>query len=192
MSTPHPLRLRAGHVYRTRELARFGANAPRLARRLVSSGQLVRLAHGLYAAPEQSRFGPTPPSDEELMRGFLDGAPFVFTGPERWNPLGLGSTAVFAQRLVYNTKRSGTFRFAGRQFVLRRVRFPAKLTPEWYVVDLLENADEAGASLEDLAASLRQALKRGRFDPEALRRAASSYGTVATRTLVDGALATAG
>ena len=41
------------------------------------------------------------------MRTFLDGGPFVFTGAERWNALGLVSTAAFAAPLVYNTKRSG-------------------------------------------------------------------------------------
>jgi hypothetical protein len=55
------------------------------------------------------------------MRAFLDGGPFVFTSPERWNALGLGSTAVFAAPLVYNTKRSGAFELGGRRFVLRRV-----------------------------------------------------------------------
>ena len=44
------------------------------------------------------------------MRAFLDGGPFVFTGPERWNALGLGTTAMFAVPL-YITKRDGTFAF---------------------------------------------------------------------------------
>jgi hypothetical protein len=47
------------------------------------------------------KFGPLPPSDDELMRAFLNAGAFVFTGPEYWNPLGLGATAMFASRLVY-------------------------------------------------------------------------------------------
>ena len=47
------------------------------------------------------------------MRAFLDGGRFVFTGPERWNALGLGTTALFATPLVYNTRRSGTFELGG-------------------------------------------------------------------------------
>lgn len=150
------------------------------------------LAHGLYAAPEKSRFGPAPPSDDELMRGFLGGAPFIFTGPERWNALRLGSTGLFAHQLVYNTKRSGTFDLGGRRFVLRRVRFPRKPTSEWYVVDLFEHADEAGASMSDLRASLHEALRRGDFDATRLRDAAADYGTLATRELIEDALAAAG
>src|SRR3990170_8802520 len=81
-------------------------------------------AHGLFVHPRRGRFGVVPPSDEELLRAFLCGAPFVLTGPDRWNALGLGTTAVFAAPLVYNTKRSGTFELGGRRFVLRRVAFP--------------------------------------------------------------------
>jgi len=65
----------------------------------------------LPGGPKLGRYGPFPPADHELMRGFLEGGCFVFSGPSRWNALGLGSTAVFASQLVYNTKRSGVFRF---------------------------------------------------------------------------------
>ena len=57
--------LEPGRVYRTRELATWSANAPRLARRLVDEGALVPLAHGLFAHLRPSRFGPVPPRDEE-------------------------------------------------------------------------------------------------------------------------------
>ena len=83
------------------------------------------LAHGLFAQLRRGRFGPVPPSDDEVMRAFLDGGPFVFTGPDRWNALGLGTTSLFAAPLVYNTKRSGTFDLGGRRYVLRRVAFPS-------------------------------------------------------------------
>jgi hypothetical protein len=175
-------------VYRTRDLAAWGANSPRLAKRLVREGALVPLAHGLFAHPKRSRFGVVPPSDEELMRAFLDGAPFLFTGPDRWNALGLGTTAVFAAPLVYNTKRSGTFEFGGRRFVLRRVAFPEIPPPEWFAVDLLEHTDQAGASRTDVAAQLSRALARGAFDRERLRDMAKLYSTKATQALVTAAL----
>jgi len=118
------------------------------------------------------------------MRAFLEGTPFVFTGSEHWNALGLGTTAVFAAPLVYNTKRSGAFHFGGRRFVLRRVAFPENPPPEWFVVDLLEHADQAGASRGDLSASLAQALARGTFSRERLLEMAKRYGTKATLALV--------
>lgn len=188
MPAPSHPDLQPGRVYRTRDLAPWGANAPRLAKRLVREGALVPLAHGLFAHPKRSRFGTVPPADEELMRAFLDGAPFVFTGPDRWNELGLGTTALFAAPLVYNTKRSGRFELGGRRFVLRRVAFPERPPREWYAVDLLEHADEAGASRSEVAAALARAVGRGSFDGEQLRAMAQRYGTKATQAVVESAL----
>ncbi len=177
-----------GRVYRTRELGQWRANPPRLAQRLVRAGQLVQLSHGLFVAPRRSRFGVVPPTDEALMRALLDGGPFVFTGPERWNALGLGTTAVFARPLVYNTKRSGLFDLGGRKFLLRRVAFPEAPSPEWFVVDLFENADQAAASLDDLTAALGTALRAGRFDRNSLVAAALRFGSRRTQQLVKRAL----
>lgn len=181
--------LRPGRAYRTKELAAWSANAPRLANRLVREGQLVPLAHGLFVHPRRSRFGDVPPTDDEVMRAFLDGGRFVFTGPERWNALGLGSTAMFAMPLVYNTKRSGTFELGGRRYVLRRVAFPDRPTAEWFVVDLFENARSAGADPRELAHALRRAVAAGSFDAGRLRELAQRYGTRQTRALVESALA---
>lgn len=177
-----------GRVYRTRELAQWSANAPRLAQRLVRDGQLVQLAHGLFAAPRRSRFGEVPPTDEALLRAFLDGEPFVFTGPERWNALGLGTTAAFATPLVYNTKRSGRFTFGSRQFLLRRVAFPETPSPEWFVVDLFENAEQAAAAREDLRGALEAALRAGKFDRDRLASMSTRYGSRRTQALVKAAL----
>lgn len=144
----------------------------------------MALTHGLYAAPRRGRFGDVPPADEEVMRAFLGDEPFVFTGPDRWNALGLGATALFAAPLVYNTKRSGMFELGGRRFMLRRVAFPRRPAPEWYVIDLFEHADQAGASRPELAAALRGAVRRKVFDAGRLRAAAEDYGTQATQAWI--------
>lgn len=188
MTAPAHPTLEPGRVYRTRELRAWSANAPRLAKRLLQEGRLRQLASGLYAHESISRFGAVPPTDHEIMRGFLDGGPFVFTGPDRWNALELGTTAVFATPLVYNTKRSGTFELGGRPFRLRRVAFPENPPLEWFVVDLIEHADEAGASRADLQSALSRALARNRFDRDRLREMAERYATRVTRVLVDSAL----
>lgn len=180
--------LTPGRVYRTKELSRWGENPSRLAKRLKRDHVLVELRHGLFYRPRHSRFGVVPPDERELMRAFLEGSPFVFTGPDRWNALGLGSTAVFAHQLVYNTKRSGVFEFGNRKFELRRVRFPRDPTPEWFAVDLLENHTRAGIGLDDLCEGLTHAVATGRLDAEALRRASEKYGTKRTQAVVNRAL----
>jgi hypothetical protein len=180
--------LNPGHVYRTRDLRVWSANAPRLAKRLVREGELVPLAHGLFVHPKRGRFGVVPPLDEEVLRAFLDDTPFVFTGPDRWNALGLGSTALFAMPLVYNKKRTGVFELGGRKYMLRRVPFPEAPVAEWFVVDLVEHADQAGVARSEVVRALAQALATGRFDRERLREMAGRFASKATRTLVESAL----
>ena len=178
------VRLVAGKVYRTSELKRWDSNPTRLAHKLVEEGHLTQLRHGLYVHSSQSRFGPVPPKDRELLRAFLAGDRFVETGPRFWNALGLGTTAVFAMPLVYNQKRSGVFEFGKRRFLLKRVAFPSKPTPEWYVVDLFENAEQAATSRSSLANALAHALARGEFDAKNLRQMARRYGSKQTQALV--------
>jgi hypothetical protein len=151
----------------------------------VERGLLQRLAHGLYLHPVQSKFGPVPPTDQALLRAFLVGGPFVLTGPEVWNALGLGTTALHADTLVYNTKRSGTFQLGGRVYRLRRVAFPRTPVREWFVLDLLEHAEEAGVSRLDLLDAVRTALDSGRLDVERLSAMASRYGSRTVQILLE-------
>lgn len=181
--------LEPGRVYRTREFARWSANPSRLVQRLVREGRLERLGHGLYFHPKQSRFGRVPPADAELMRAFLSGSAFVFTGSPQWNALGLGATAVQAVTTVYNTKRTEVVELGGRRFALYRVAFPHQPPPEWFVVDLLEHADQAGVSRAEVGLQLRNALAHGRFDSARLDAMAATFGTQPTRALLRDALA---
>lgn len=177
-----------GCVYRTRDLRRWTENPTRMAKRLVAQGQLTPLAQGLYAAPRQTRFGEAPPKTEAILDAFLDHTPFVLTGPEYWNALDLGSTALFPRQLVYNTKRSGEFDFGGRRFLLRRVAFPARVTREWYAVDLVEHRDTVGLATDVLVRRMRNAIAQGGLDGDRLRETAREYGTRNTQTLVEQAL----
>ena len=183
--------LESGRVYRTAHLRRWSANPTRLAAHLTERGALRRLSHGLYYAPRQSRFGETPPSEAALLETFLNGSPYVLTGPARWNALGLGSTALFAHPLVYNMKRSGKLDLGGRTFLFRQVAFPLGPTPEWFVVDLLRNAEAAGASRSTLEANLARAVAIGRFDADMLLAMASRYGRLQEQDAVRRALAIA-
>jgi hypothetical protein len=188
MNTPAQPELQPGRAYRTRDLRHWSANPTRLARRLVNEGRLREAAHGLYYAPRPTRFGPAPASDEELLRAFLGGEPYVVTGPPYWNALGLGATAMFAVKLVYNLSRTGEFVLDRRRFLLRRVYFPVNPAAEWFIVDLLQHHDMAGVGLSVLCEGLVATLKSRRWDRARLREMAETYGTKATLALVDEAL----
>jgi hypothetical protein len=129
-----------------------------------------------------------PGSDEALLRAFLRGEPFLVTGPPCWNALGLGSTAMFAAKLVYNRGRSGEFVLDRRGFLLRRVYFPENPSAEGFIVDLLQHHDMAGVGLDELRAGLVATLRDGRWDRARLAEMATTYGTRATQAVVEGAL----
>lgn len=179
--------LEAGRVYRTGHLRAWGANPTRLAQRLEAAGDLVSQGYGLWLAPRTTRFGRAPATDEALLDVFLDGTPWVMTGPPAWNALRLGSTALFAHPLVYNTKRTGRFVLGGRTFDLRREAFPVDAPAEWFVVDLLRHADTVGLAREQVAAEL--ARRRDQFDASRLREMAGRFGTRAVQDAVYKALA---
>jgi hypothetical protein len=172
--------LQAGNVYRREDLARLSTAVDRHLRELVATGKLKKLAQGLYHAPKQSRFGPLPPADEQVVGGFLKDKDFLVFSPSAYNTVGLGTTQLYNRTVVYNHKRHGVFKLGNRLFDFRvKPRFPKRLTPEFLYVDLLNNLDELA---EDRDAVLRQARsKLPLFNSIRLQRAVDSFGSLATR-----------
>ena len=175
--------LKAGRVYRREDLARLSKAVDRHLQELVSKGTLKKLAPGLYYAPKQSNFGPLPPTDEQLVQGFLRDKDFLVFSPSSYNTVGLGTTQLYNSTLVYNHKRHGVFKLGNRQFHFRvKPRFPKKLTPEFLYVDLLNNLDDLA---EDRDAVLSQArTKLLSFNQSLLLKTLDNYGSMATRKRV--------
>ena len=117
-----------------------------------------------------------PPTDAALLDAFLDGTPYVITGPEAWNALGLGSTALHVRLLVYNLKRTGRFELGGRSFQMRRTALPERPSPEWFVIDLLRNTDVAGVDRADVLQNLAARVRQGHFDRDKLLEMATRFG----------------
>jgi hypothetical protein len=175
--------LQAGRVYRREDLARLSNAVDRHLNELVSTGMLKKLAQGLYYAPKQSNFGPLPPTDEQVVRGFLRDKDFLVFSPSAYNTVGLGTTQLYNSTLVYNHKRHGVFKLGNRAFNFRvKPRFPKKLSSEFLYVDLMNNLEELA---EDRDAVLSQArTKLLSFNQSRLKEALDSYGNMATRKRV--------
>ncbi|TDM08009.1 MAG: hypothetical protein C4K60_00330 [Ideonella sp. MAG2] len=175
--------LQAGRVYRREDLARLSNAVDRHLRELVAAGVLKKLSQGLYHVPKSSSFGPLPPSDEQVVEGFLKDKSFLVFSPSAYNTVGLGTTQLYNRTLVYNHKRHGVFKLGNRQYDFRvKPRFPKTLTPEFLYVDLLNNLDELA---EDRAAVLHQARSQlPFFDAARLQKALESWGNLATRKRV--------
>jgi hypothetical protein len=175
--------LQAGRVYRREDLAGMSTAVDRHLRAMVASGRLKKLAQGMYYAPDQSTFGPMPPNDAEIVGTFLRDKNFLVFSPSAYNAVGLGTTQLYNQTLVYNHKRHGIFKLGNRQFDFRmKPRFPKKLTLEFLFVDLLNNLDELAEDRDQVLQHARQKLVT--LDANRMQHALEEFGSMAVRKRV--------
>lgn len=144
------LHLRAGRVYRRDELLSFSKALDRDLSLLTAKGVLERLGAGLYYKPAKSLFGLLPPDNQELVKAFLKNDDFLLYSWSQYNSLGLGLTQLCNQPVVYNRKRHGLFKLGNKTFDFRMVLrgFPKKLTPEFLLVDLVNNLSELAEDVD--------------------------------------------
>jgi len=172
--------LMPGKVYRRADLATRTTNVDRHLRTLVDKGELVKLQNGLYLHPKETAFGRAPADDDTLVRTFLKDNNYLLTSLNAYNSLGVGTTQLYNQQVVYNKKRHGVFNLGGRTFDFRRKPdFPRKLTPEFLLVDLLNNMKYVAEDHEALRARVRE--KALEMDVKKLATTAKKYGKVSTQ-----------
>ncbi len=177
--------LQPGGVYRRKDLLVQSHAVDRDLQLALRSGALCRVAQGLYYAPIKSVIGDVPPSDQALISKFLEDRYFLLLNPSYYNGLGLGTTQLYNQTLVYNHKRHGIIKIGGRTFDFRiKHRFPETLTTEFLWVDCLNNVNELAEDPDLVIDAARRSL--GRFDISVLRQAVLDYGSAVTRRLVQG------
>ncbi len=174
--------LRAGNVYRRSDLEPWSTSVDRHLAELVHEGRLEKLSGGLYYCPKVTKFGVEPPSDETLVEAFLKDDRFLLTSPNAYNTLGVGATQLYNQTVVYNHKRHGRHQFGQREFEFRRKpHFPKALSPEFLLVDLVNNAKHLA---EDKDMLLNNVLDKAvGFDQRRLSKTVKQYGGVAAKKL---------
>jgi hypothetical protein len=179
--------LRPGRVYRRQDLAQWSTAVDRHIKRLVEDGTLTKLSGGLYLCPKRTVFGKAPATEAALVAGFLKDDRFLLASPNAYNALGVGTTQLYDQTVVYNHKRHGHFSLGGRTFDFRvKPSFPKKLSREFLLVDLVNNLDRlAESELKVLARVKEQAAT---LDAARLRRVAHDYGNVKTKKFFSKAL----
>jgi hypothetical protein len=179
--------LKPGRAYRREELARWSTSVDRHLKQLVEQGVLKKLSGGLYAYPKETAFGPAPASDKDVVGAFLKDDRFLLASPNAYNTLGVGTTQLYDQTVVYNHKRHGEFQLGGRKFAFRmRPHFPRSLTKEFLLVDLVNNMDRLAEAKEEV---LNRVMERAASsDSPRLRRAVREYGNERTKQLFERAL----
>lgn len=174
--------LKEGKVYRRGQLSLWSNAVDRHLAMLIKEGFLQKLAPGLYYVPKKTVFGTAPPDEEELVKSFLKDDEFLLTSPNAYNSLGVGTTQLYNKRVVYNHKRHGEFKLGGRNFFFHsRHRFPARLTQEFLLVDLVNNL---GSLAEDQNEILKNVfVKAQTMDAKKLKNTVKSYGNSKAKTL---------
>lgn len=174
--------LKPGQAYRRADLARWSTSVDRHIKQLVEGGVLKKLSGGLYVYPKGTAFGPAPASDKDIVSAFLRDHRFLLASPNAYNSLGVGTTQLYDRTIVYNHKRHGEFQFGGRKFAFRvKPRFPKSLTPEFLLVDLVNNLDQLAETKDEV---LRRVMERtAASDKPRLRRAVREYGNDRTKRL---------
>lgn len=173
--------IRAGRVYRRDMLLSYSKALDRDLEILLEKGVLRKLAGGLYYKPAMSEFGVLPPKDDNLVESFLRDNRFLLYSWNQYNSLGVGLTQIYNRVVVLNRKRHGVFKLGNKEFDFRRSSkgFPNKMTPEFLLVDLLNNLKELA---EDTSLVKQNIVNRlSFFDQEKLLRLAREYGKVSTR-----------
>lgn len=178
--------LKAGHVYRREDLTEFSKAVDRDLAVLVDQGSLEKIAAGLYYKPAHSRFGKLPPDETELVASFLKEKKFLLYSWNQYNALGLGLTQLYNRSVVYNHKRHGVFNLAGREFDFKNFSrgFPKKLTPEFLLVDLLNNLSELAEDSELVKSNVRENISN--FDLKKVHRNSEEYGKISTKNFLKG------
>ena len=179
--------IKPGEVYRRADLEYYSSAVDRHLNLLTNDGFLMKLAPGLYYAPEKTKFGMVPPSDNILVERFLKDSSFLLVSPNLYNSLGLGLTQLYNTTWVYNHKRRGEFLLNGRNLVFKlKSGFPTKLSREYLVIDLLNNLDELAEDKEQIIKKFQNGIDR--FDFIELGRMARQYGSGPTKKLVKSVL----
>ncbi len=169
--------LRRGSVYRRADLEQWSNAVDRHLGELVKNGTLQKLSHGLYYYPKETVFGLVPPDEAALVRSFLKDDAFLLTSPNAYNTLGVGTTQLYNKRVVYNHKRHGEFELGGRTFFFHlKPRFPKKLTPEFLLVDLVNNLKVLAEDPKEVLSKVKSKAKT--MEERKLKKTVKAYGGV--------------
>lgn len=169
--------LRQGRVYRRADLLPWSNAVDRHLGQLVKEGVLTKLSGGLYHYPKQTSFGAAPADDQKLVEAFLNDDRFLLTTRNAYNALGVGSTQLYNETVVYNHKRHGRFKLGNREYDFRmKPHFPKSLSEEFLLVDLVNNLDRLAERRSTMLEGVKKKIRR--VDQKALIKAVREYGGI--------------
>jgi len=179
--------LERGKVYRRSDLAKWSKSVDRHLDLLLKEETLQKLSPGLYYFPEETAFGKAPPEEEIVVRSFLKDERFLLTTLNAYNSLGVGTTQLYNQRIVYNHKRHGEFQLGNKKFSFRvKPHFPKKATAEFLLVDLVNNLESLAEDHKEVLKNLSSKVRM--MDTKKIKQAVMEYGNVKTKKIFESIL----
>ena len=179
--------LKPGQIYRRAQLAEFSNAIDRHLKLLVSTGELQKLEYGLYYIPQKSTFGTLPPDETKLVKSFLKDDGFLIVSLNAYNSMGVGTTQLYNEKLVYNHKRDGRISLNGQKYYfLKNRRFPKRVSEEFLLVDLINNLELLAEDREELK---KHVLKKAcSMNVNKLLKVAAAFGKSGTHKFFHNAL----
>lgn len=169
-----------GRVYRRSDFTTVSSNVDRNLKELVNRGELTKLQNGLYLRPRKTPFGEALADEDELLRKFLDDDHFVVYGPSMFNSLGLGTTQLYNEKVVFNRKRHGVMNLGGRTYTFYRWKeAPKKLSKEFLLVEMFNRLDDLSENKDLVVSNLKKKLSE--FNLLKLNNSLNRFGTKSTQ-----------
>lgn len=174
--------LEPGQVYRRGDLAQWSNAVDRHLKLLVKDGTLQKVSPGVYACPKKTSYGKAVPEDYKLVEAFLKTDDFLLFSLNTYNALGVGTTQLYNEQVVYNRKRHGTFKLGNRTFNFQiKPYFPKEVSKEFLLVDLVNNVSKLAEDQDVVLERVSQVATN--MDLSSLKKDAQLYGGVRARKL---------
>jgi len=179
--------LKRGKIYRRSDMEQWSNSVDRELAELLKEGTLEKVATGIYHFPKKNAFGKEPPEEGKLIKKFLKSDKFLITSYNHFNGLGLGTTQLYNQKIVYNHSRSGEFKLGNHKFIFKKKNiFPDQPTKEFIFIDLVNNLKDLA---EDQPRILEKVYKKiTDMNTTDFKEALRQYGTPRTRKLLAAAI----
>jgi len=125
----------------------------------LTATDLQKLRTGLYYSPRKFEFGEAPADEHELVKAFLKTDRFVLTSPNAYNQLDLGQRSSTTTGCL-QSETAWDISLGNRMVTFeRRMNVPRQLSPEFLLVDLV---NELGDLAEDRDAVLSRVREKAK------------------------------
>ena len=107
--------------------------------RMVKANYLIKISKGLYARPEQSKYGIVPPSEEQIVANFIENSRGIIIGYHLYNALNI-STQISKNLKIYCNAIDQVTKSIGNIFIERKeIEFSEEVRKVVEMLEVLNN-----------------------------------------------------